>query len=143
MRPLALAACLLASCAAVTDTGAQAAQEAAGGAAASAGRAGTAAALPASALGMSLDAVPATLDFAHHVAAIPLDLADIVKLPLGLVECVFSPLPNVELESGLGHLGTGVKAPFHLLIDLLSLPAHAIQALGRIGGDKTPAPGSR
>ena len=133
---LCLLAGLYASCAGVTETSSGVAQGAAQQAATTATQAGAAVALPATALGMGIEAVPATIGFAEHVVAIPLDLADVVKLPLGLVECVFAPLPNVELDSGLGHLGTGIKAPFHLLIDILSLPGHAITALSRIGGNK-------
>ena len=137
---LCLLAGLYASCAGVNETSSGAAQGVAQGAAqqaaATATQAGTAVALPATALGMGIEAVPATIGFAQHLAAVPLDLADVVKLPLGLVECVFAPLPNVELESGLGHLGTGIQAPFHLIIDILSLPGHAVTALSRIGGNK-------
>ena len=68
-------------------------------------------------------AVTATGQLVGNLAEIPLATADIVKLPMGVVECVFAPLPGVEFMSGLRHIGTGLLGPFRLVIGVLTLPA--------------------
>jgi hypothetical protein len=68
--------------------------------------------------------------FVKEVAAIPISAGEILCLPWGVVECVFSPLPNVSFRSGLGHIGTGIVAPFKLVEAVVSLPYHAVVAVG-------------
>lgn len=73
-----------------------------------------------------------------EVAEIPKDTAEILCLPWGVTECVFSPLPGVSFMSGLRHVGTGIVAPFKLVGDVLTLPYDAATAVSRSAGSVAP-----
>ena len=77
--------------------------------------------------------------FLKEVAAIPIAAGEILCLPWGVVECVFSPLPNVSFRSGLGHIGTGIVAPFKLVTAVVALPYHAVVAIGNACDKVVPA----
>jgi hypothetical protein len=79
------------------------------------------------------------LPVVKEVAAIPIAAGEILCLPWGVVECVFSPLPNVSFRSGLGHIGTGIVAPFKLVEAVVSLPYHAVVAVGNACDKVVPA----
>ncbi len=77
--------------------------------------------------------IPVAAGFVKDLTAIPLAVADVLKLPMGVAECVLAPLPGVEFMSGLRHIGTGIIAPFRLCIAVLSLPADAVNAVSGAG----------
>ena len=76
----------------------------------------------------------------QEVAKIPLDVGEILLLPMGVVECLAAPLPGVSFMSGLRHLGTGLLAPFCLVRDVLTLPYDVAVTAGNLS--KHVAPGS-
>lgn len=49
------------------------------------------------------------------------DIVDIFNLPLGVVQCTLGA-PFGFFSSGLGNIGSGVVAPFKLVVDVLMLP---------------------
>jgi hypothetical protein len=73
-----------------------------------------------------------TVGLAAKVAEIPIRAVEILDLPRGLLECVFSPLPGVSFSSGLGHLGTGLLAPFRLVEAVVTLPYEAVTTVTRV-----------
>lgn len=83
-------------------------------------------------------AVGAGVGLVREVAKVPADVGAVLLLPLGVVECVAAPLPGVCLKSGLGHIGAGLLAPFHLIRDVLTLPHDAAAAIGGICAPVTP-----
>ncbi len=76
----------------------------------------------------TLPAVRETLSFAQEVAAVPITAATVLCLPLGLVECVLSPLPGIKFMSGCRHIGQGVVAPFQFVEAVVTLPYDAVKA---------------
>ncbi len=68
---------------------------------------------------------------ASDIAKIPMTAADILRLPLGVIETGLFPLPFLELTDGLENIGRGVAAPFKLAIDVLSLPFDVCSALNQ------------
>lgn len=80
------------------------------------------------AVAAALPAVQETLSFAQEVAAVPVTAITILCLPLGLVECVLSPLPGIEFMSGCRHMGQGILAPFRFVEAVVTLPYDAIKA---------------
>lgn len=106
------------------------AASAAGRAAAGAGAAEAAAILAPAAR----PAVSKTLDLAHGIADVPREAVQILCLPWGVVECVFSPLPEVSFMSGLRHMGRGLLAPFRFAEAVVMVPVKAIAAVDAISG---------
>ena len=93
-------------------------------------------AAPAAAVAVAATAAPAVSTagrLLHDVAEIPLAAADIVKLPMGVVECALAPLPGVEFKSGLSHVGTGILGPFRLAVAVLTLPVDVANATTGVG----------
>jgi hypothetical protein len=76
----------------------------------------------------ALPAVRETLTFAQEVAAVPMAAAAVLCLPLGAVECVLSPLPEITFMSGLRHIGRGVVAPFKFVEAVVTLPYDTVKA---------------
>lgn len=56
------------------------------------------------------------------VTEVPWQLGQCLRLPLGLAEVLFSPLPGVEFKTGLEDLGVGVLAPFKFGVALFEMP---------------------
>lgn len=76
----------------------------------------------------AIPVVRETLSFAQEVAAVPKTAATVLCLPLGLVECVLSPLPGIKFMSGCRHIGQGVVAPFQFVEAVVTLPYDAVKA---------------
>jgi len=64
------------------------------------------------------------------IVEVPLQVAQCLRLPLGLVETVFSPLPGVGLADGLKDTGAGLVAPFKLCIAVLKMPYEVFCGVG-------------
>lgn len=64
------------------------------------------------------------------IVEIPWQLGQCLRLPLGVVEVVASPLPEVEFKEGLKDLGAGVVAPFKLCIAIFEMPYEVFCGLG-------------
>jgi hypothetical protein len=64
------------------------------------------------------------------VVEIPRQVGQCLRLPLGIVELVFSPLPGVGFMDGLEDVGKGVVAPFKLCQAVLELPVEVFGGLG-------------
>jgi len=56
------------------------------------------------------------------VTEVPWQLGQCLRLPLGLAEVLFSPLPGVEFKEGLEDLGVGVLAPFKFGVAVFEMP---------------------
>jgi len=70
----------------------------------------------------AVKAAPIAGQMLKDVSAIPISLANIARLPMGVLEVVASPLPGVTIIDGLANIGKGIKAPFDLLVNTLALP---------------------
>ena len=64
------------------------------------------------------------------IAEVPWQLAQCLRLPLGLVQMVFAPLPEVAFMDGLKNTGKGIAAPFKLGIAILEMPYEVVGGLG-------------
>lgn len=100
------------------------------------------AAAPAAAVAAASEAVPVVKEgagFLEDVAAVPMAAGQILYLPMGMLECVFFPLPGVSFGSGLEHIGTGIIAPFKFVLAVVSLPYHAVVAVDNTCDRVVPA----
>lgn len=66
----------------------------------------------------------------RSIVEIPRQLGQCLRLPLGLVEVVLSPLPEVEFREGLRDLGAGVVAPFKLCMAVFEMPYEVFCGIG-------------
>lgn len=64
------------------------------------------------------------------IVEIPWQVGQCLRLPLGVTEVLFSPLPEVEFKEGLKDLGAGVVAPFKLCIAVFEMPYEVFCGLG-------------
>ena len=64
------------------------------------------------------------------ILEVPWQLGQCLRLPLGLVEVVASPLPGVEFKEGLKDFGVGVVAPFKFCIAVFEMPYEVFCGLG-------------
>jgi len=74
--------------------------------------------------------MPGLVRAGKGIVEVPRQAGQCLRLPLGLVEMVFSPLPGVSLSEGLTHAGRGVVAPFKLCVAVLEMPAEVVGGLG-------------
>ncbi|MDX9866983.1 MAG: hypothetical protein RBT78_03565 [Kiritimatiellia bacterium] len=72
------------------------------------------------------------------LAEVPRQAAQCLRLPLGLTQMLFSPLPAVTFSEGLRNTGRGVVAPFRLCIAVLEMPYEVIGGLGDAAGGALP-----
>ncbi len=79
--------------------------------------------------------VEPALGTASAVAEVPFAAAEVLKLPLGVIQTALFPLPGISLSSGLRNLGAGLTAPFKFAGTVLKLPFEVISQAGKIGGD--------
>ena len=75
----------------------------------------------------AIPVVRETLSFAQEVAEVPKTAATVLYLPLGLLECVLSPLPGIKFGAGCRHIGQGVVAPFQFVEAVVTLPYDAVR----------------
>lgn len=68
------------------------------------------------------DGVPGLVRAGKGIAEVPWQAAQCFRLPLGLVEMLFSPLPEVAFMDGLRDTGKGLVAPFKLCVATLEMP---------------------
>ncbi len=68
------------------------------------------------------------------IADVPRQTAQCLRLPLGLVQMVFCPLPEVTFKDGLKNTGRGIVAPFKLCIAVLEMPYEIICGIGEAAG---------
>ena len=97
-------------------------------------------ALSPEALAASVHAVPASLNLARDIAEVPLALGKTLQFPLGLLEVVFSPLPELTAKRGLSHMAKGIVGPFDFARAVLRLPMSTVDALDR--ALRGPSPGA-
>lgn len=90
------------------------------------------------AVSAAMPAVTPGLKLVKDVAAVPLTALDAVRLPLGLVEVVMSPLPGLTLRSGFHNMGVGLAAPVKLVGATLNVPASVVNTVLQIGGSCAP-----
>lgn len=64
------------------------------------------------------------------IVEIPWQLGQCLRLPLGLVEVVACPLPDVTFKEGVKDLGAGVLAPFKFCISVFEMPYEVYCGLG-------------
>jgi len=64
------------------------------------------------------------------VAEVPLQVGECLRLPLGILEMVLSPLPGITFKSGLEDTGQGILAPFRLCRAILKMPVEVVGGLG-------------
>ncbi len=68
------------------------------------------------------------------IVEVPRQCAQCLRLPLGLTQMVFSPLPEVTFKEGLKNTGRGLVAPFKLCIAVLEMPYEVVCGLGDAAG---------
>ena len=81
------------------------------------------------ALAASVHAVPAAIQLARDVASVPAAVGKTLRLPLGLLEVLFSPLPELSAKRGLSHVAAGLVGPFDFARAILRLPLSAVNAV--------------
>ena len=64
------------------------------------------------------------------IAEVPLQVGECLRLPMGIVEMVLSPLPGITFKSGLEDTGQGILAPFRLCRAILKMPVEVVGGLG-------------
>jgi len=64
------------------------------------------------------------------IAEVPWQAAQCFRLPLGLIQMLCSPLPDVTFAEGLGNTGKGLGAPFKLCVAALEMPYEVVCGLG-------------
>lgn len=64
------------------------------------------------------------------IVEIPRQLGQCLRLPLGLVEVVACPLPDVTFKEGVKDLGAGILAPFKFCIAVFEMPYEVYCGLG-------------
>ena len=74
--------------------------------------------------------LPGLVRAGKGIVEIPCQVAQCLRLPLGIVQMVFSPLPGVEFMEGLENTGKGVVAPFKLCMATLEMPYEVFGGLG-------------
>ena len=74
--------------------------------------------------------LPGLLRAGKGVVDVPYQAGQCLRLPLGLVEMAFSPLPGVAFSDGLKDAGKGVVAPFKLCLATLEMPVKVFGGLG-------------
>ena len=92
------------------------------------------------ALAASVHAIPASLKLARDIAEVPLAVGKILQFPLGLLELIFSPLPDLTVKRGLSHMAKGIVGPFDFARAVLRLPMSTVQALDH--AVRGPVPGA-
>ncbi len=83
---------------------------------------------------MAKEGVPGLVRAGRGIVEVPWQAAQCFRLPLGLVEMLFAPLPGVEFSDGLVDTGKGVVAPFKLCIAALELPYEVFGGVGDAAG---------
>ena len=68
-------------------------------------------------------AAPGVKRAGKGLAEVPRECAQCLRLPLGLVQMVFSPLPEVTFKDGLKNTGKGLVAPFSYASPCWKCPA--------------------
>ncbi len=76
------------------------------------------------------EGVPGLVRAGKGIVEVPWQAAQCLRLPLGLVEMVLSPLPGVEFSDGLANTGRGLVAPFKLCIATLEMPYEVFGGIG-------------
>ena len=79
---------------------------------------------------LARDSMPGLVRAGKGIAAVPWHVGQCLRLPLGLVELVLSPLPGVTFAEGLENTGRGLVAPFRLCVAVLEMP---VEVLGGVG----------
>lgn len=83
------------------------------------------------ALATGAKAAKPVVDVVSSVAEVPLAVADLVRLPLGVVQIGLSPLPGIGIIGGLENVGQGILAPFKLVQAVLTLPHDLVGGMGK------------
>jgi len=83
--------------------------------------------------GQAAWAVEPVFSFGADVAAVPVAIGNVLRLPLGVVECAFFPVPGFGIVSGLTNVGSGVKGCFELVFAVLKLPLSAVTTMRKLG----------
>jgi len=73
---------------------------------------------------------PGLVRAGRGIAEVPLQAAQCFRLPLGLVEMLLSPLPEVDFKEGLRDTGKGLLAPFKFCIATFEMPYKVFDGLG-------------
>jgi hypothetical protein len=79
---------------------------------------------------MAKGSVPGLVRAGKGLAEVPWQAGQCLRLPLGIVEMFFSPLPGVNFSDGLENTGAGVVAPFKLCKATLEMPREVFCGLG-------------
>lgn len=74
--------------------------------------------------------LPGLLRAGKGIVEVPWQAGQCLRLPLGLVELVFSPLPGVGFMDGLEDTGKGLLAPFKFGLAVFELPVEVVGGLG-------------
>jgi len=74
--------------------------------------------------------VPGLVRAGKGIVEVPWQVAQCLRLPLGIVQMVFSPLPGVDFSDGLENTGKGIVAPFKLCVATLEMPYEVFGGLG-------------
>ena len=79
---------------------------------------------------LAKEGAPGLMRAGKGIAEVPWQAGQCLRLPLGLVQIVLSPLPGVGLTDGLKNTGIGAVAPFKLCIAILEMPYEIVAGIG-------------
>ena len=79
---------------------------------------------------LAKEGAPGVMRAGKGIAEVPWQAGQCLRLPLGLVQMVLSPLPGVGLTDGLKNTGIGAVAPFKLCIAILEMPYEIVAGIG-------------
>lgn len=82
------------------------------------------------AVAVAKESVPGLTRAGRGITEVPRQVAHCLRLPLGLTQMLFSPLPGVTFGEGLSNTGRGLVAPFKLCIAVLEMPYEVTCGLG-------------
>lgn len=83
---------------------------------------------------LAKEGTPGLIRAGKGIVEIPKQAAGCFRLPLGLMQLILSPLPDVDFMDGLKNTGKGLLAPFKLCIAVLEMPGEIVGGIGDATG---------
>lgn len=83
---------------------------------------------------LAREGAPGIVRAGKGIAEVPKQAAGCFRLPLGLMQMLLSPFPEVDFMDGLKNTGKGLVAPFKLCIAVLEMPGEIVGGIGDATG---------
>lgn len=83
---------------------------------------------------LAKEGAPGLVRAGKGIVEVPKQAAGCFRLPLGLMQLILSPLPDVDFMDGLKNTGKGLVAPFKLCVAVLEMPSELVGGIGDATG---------